>query len=860
MSTHVAAETRTRFFLDRFLETVELFPDRPAIRQGAFALTYRQLDRRSNAVAQTLVRSGVTPDSLVGLCLDRRPEMLVAMLGVLKAGAAYVPLDPGLPSSRLAYMIDDAKPAIVVCGAGIAVDLPPAARRITEGETLDSREEAAQPPDVVFHPEHRGFVIYTSGSTGAPKGVEIAHASVANLIDAFLEEPGLSASDRVLAHSAFSFDISIIELWLPLVAGAEIVMMPAPDDRDGRALVDVIARDRVTFVAGTPSFFRLLLDAGWRDGRGVTVFSGGEPMSRPLADALRATGAVVWNIYGPTETTVWCSAWRVTDRDPIVVGRPIRNTQMHILDPSMQPVPEGEVGELYIGGAGLARGYLHRPGLTAERFVRHPLAATPDARLYRTGDAGRMRGGDVEIVGRLDRQIKIDGYRIEPGEIESALSRHHGVSQAIVRAIERAPGDRRLAAYVVHGAGPAPAADDLLAVAREHLPAHMIPAAFVMLTAAPLTPHGKIDYDALPEPDWRRTSVVAAVAPPRSRTEERLLALWKEILGAEIIGTDENFFDIGGRSRLGAALFARIERDFGIRLPLATLFQAPTVASLATAIDDALARRAVSWETVVCIRPGGSEAPVFFVHPVGGNVLVYRELARHVDPAVPCFGLQAVGLDGVRPPLTSVEQMAGRYLRDMRRSQPRGPYRLCGYSFGGLVAFAMAARLRAEGEDVDLLALVDTNFPESAPGVARAHGRSAVLRTLYASIFRARRHAASLRRLGAARYVRAIAARDEDDGDRDSNERVRAANLRAAWRYNPVPYAGSVLYFRAADDRTPGDRRDRWRLVAPAIDVIDVAGTHADLRAEPQVQIIARALNARLRLSEKVAAWNRSRV
>jgi amino acid adenylation domain-containing protein len=851
MSSHSAVEVRTRTFLDRFQETVEFCPDRSAIVQGSSALTYRQLDQRSNAVAHVLVRAGVAPDSLVGLSVDRRPDMLVVLLGILKAGAAYVPLDPGLPAARLAYMIGDAKPAVVVSDAAMASDAPAGARHLRIGHDLDLRDEADAPPEIPCRPEHRGYVLYTSGSTGAPKGVEISHASIANLIDAFLEQPGLGAGDRVLAHTAFSFDISIIELWLPLAAGAEIVLVPAPENRDGHALVEAIARHGVTFVTGTPSFFRVLLDAGWRDGRGVTVFCGGEPMSRPLANALLATGAVVWNIYGPTEITVWCSASRVTDRDPIVVGRPIRNVQMHILDPSMQPVGDGEIGEVCIGGAGLARGYLNRPALTAERFVPHPLAAPPDGRLYRSGDAARMRGSDFEIVGRLDRQVKIDGFRIEPGEIESALARHVGVSHAIVQAIDRSPGDRRLAAYIVHGSNPPPEVDDLLALARAHLPAHMVPSAFVMLPRAPLTPHGKLDYDALPPPDWRRTSAsasgAATVAPPRSATERRLLDIWREILGLDIIGVDENFFDSGGRSRLGAAMFARIERDFGVRLPLATLFSAPTIATLAAAIDEAAARRPVSWETVVRIRPGGRDLPIFFVHPVGGNVITYRELARHIDVDVPCFGLQAVGLDGVRTPLTSVEKMADLYVRDVRSAQPRGPYRLCGYSFGGLVAFAMAARLRAQGADVELLALIDTNFPDGAPAVARAHARSGIVRGLYASLFRARRHAASLRRLGAAGYVRAIAAsREDDDVDMDSNERVRAANLRAAARYIPAAYDGPVIYFRAADDRTPGDRRASWRLVAPAIEVVNIAGTHADLRSEPQVQVVAQVLNAHL--------------
>jgi amino acid adenylation domain-containing protein len=850
MRSHATVELPVRTFLDRFREVLELCRERPAIVQDSIAITFDQLDRRSNALAHALARAGVGPDVVVGLLFDRSPDLLIALLGILKAGGAYVPLDPALPSARLAYMIDDASAAVVVSSSRIGPVVPPQVRRID----VDAREvggEAGDPPSVALRPEHRAYVLYTSGSTGAPKAVEITHASIANLIEAFRHEPGLAIRDRVLAHSAISFDISIIELWLPLVCGATIVLASAADRRDPRALASLIAREQITFVSGTPSFFRLLLEAGWRDGKGTTVFCGGEPMSRELMDALLDTGAAVWNIYGPTETTVWMTAWYARRGEPIVVGRPIRDTQVHILDASLNPVPEGEVGEVCISGAGLARGYLNRPALTAEKFLRHPLGGPPDGRLYRTGDLGRLQGGDIQILGRLDRQIKVDGFRIEPGEIESTLASHPRVRQAIVRALTRAPGDVRLVAYILQKPSEPPSRDELLALSKRRLPAHMVPAAFVMLDAMPLTPHGKVDDAALPTPDWRRATASSHTAPPRSATERRLREMWRDVLGLDDVGIDEDFFDVGGRSRLGATLFARIERELGVRLPLATLFEARTIATLARMIDDvgdgdddkSGTRTPLSWDTVVAMRATGSQSPLFFVHPVGGNVLVYRDLIGHIDPSVPCFGLQAIGLDGVRLPLSSVEEMAEQYVRAIQEHQARGPYRLCGYSFGGLVAFAMAARLRASNETVELLVLIDTPFPDWAPaGPQRTSLRNRVNPTLA----RARRHASSVRRLGLGGYVRAVTGDRRQRTSDSEREPVRAANLRAAVRYIPPPYDGNVLYVRAAADAPANDRREGWRGVAPHIVIVDVNGRHADLRDEPGVQVVAREINARL--------------
>jgi amino acid adenylation domain-containing protein len=849
MSSRVAAEARVRTFPDRFQDQAARTPQARAVTQDGVSLSYDQLDRRSNAVARRLQRLGVGPESLVGLMVERSPEMIVALLGILKAGAAYLPLDPAFPPARLSLMVDDARPAAIVTELSCLDRIAAGATVICldrDAASIEAEDDARV--ETVVEPWHRAYVIYTSGSTGKPKGVEIEHGGVANLLESFAVEPGMRAADVVLAHSTLSFDVSIVEIWLPLAVGAEIVLAPGGGRTDGRAIADVLARERVTFVQATPSLWRLIVDAGWRDGRGMTLLSGAEPLSRDLANALLRTGARVWNVYGPTEASVWSTIAEVESDGPVLIGHPIRGATVHVLDERMQPARAGTIGELWIGGAGLARGYLNRPELTAERFVADPFASEPGARLYRTGDFARARGAaGLECLGRIDHQMKIDGFRIEPAEIEMTLACHPGVAHAIVRAIDRAPGDTRLVAYVVHGASPPPDRAALTALARERLPAYMVPSTFVMIPDAPLTPTGKIDRAALPPPDWREATGPAP-APPRTAVEEQLRGLWREILGLEDIGIDDNFFDLGGRSRLGAHLFARIEREMGARLPLATLFESPTIASLAQEIASASCASAW-WRCLVPIRASGSGAPLFCVHPVGGNVLAYRDLARRLGPDVPCYGLQAIGLDGVAAPLTSVETMARRYVDEIRSVQPRGPYNLCGFSFGGLVAFEMACVLRRQNESIGLLALLDVEYPDfpQAPGFSLL-ARSRIFRQhVYPTLQRARRHARSMTRLGLRSYAKLATAREnatttnqaEDAVFWQVAERVRKANTRAAIHYVPRRYDGRLTYFRASHAASDDDRRDRWKLLAREIETIEVAGGHSDIRLEPQVQIVA---------------------
>ncbi len=779
----------------------------------------------------------------------------MALLATLKAGAAYLPLDPAFPPARLSLMIDEARPTLIVSESALLDRLPYDATVICldrDRGAIEGQDDG--PLDNSIQGTNLAYVIYTSGSTGRPKGVEITHASVLNLLESLADGPCIRETDTVLAHATLSFDFSVTEVWLPLCCGAHIVLADAGPAIDAALIADQLTRHQITFLQATPSLWRLLLEAGWRNGLGMTAISGGEVLPRELADALLATGAEVWNVYGPTETTVWSSVWHVAPEGPILIGHPIRGTAIHLLDENLQPVPNGAIGELCISGAGLARGYRHRLSLTAEKFVHHPLAMQPDGRLYRTGDLARQRHGlGLEYLGRNDQQIKIDGFRIEPGEVEAVLSLHRGIKRAIVSAVERTPGDKRLVAHIVHDPSMPPRVDELTALARAQLPSYMVPSAYVPLTDVPLTPTGKIDRRALPAPDWQAPGTGAA---PSTAIERQLAGIWAEVLGLTDIGVDDNFFDIGGRSRLGAQVFGRIETDLGTRLPLATLFEYPTIRGLARAIERS-ARTPSVWRCLVPIRARGSRLPLFFIHPVGGNVLAYRELVSRLGQDIPCYGLQSVGLDGVTPPVTSVEAMALRYLDEVRSVQGEGPYHLCGFSFGGLVAFEMAGMLREQSEDVGLLALLDTDYPDypSGPSFARLAQSPFFRARIYPVLHRARRHARTLGRLGLGGYVRATAARRpaaSEEADIDPfwvvAERVRSANMRAAMNYVPRQYDGRIAYFRAlhAGRSATQDNRTLWRKLARDVDLIDVPGGHSDLRLEPLVGIVAHEILQRL--------------
>ncbi|MBL8344484.1 MAG: amino acid adenylation domain-containing protein [Rubrivivax sp.] len=568
-------------------------PDRIAVTAGDKRLTYRELDQRSNAVATKLRSLGVGRGSLVGLSCGRNEHMLVGLVGILKAGAGYVPLDPAFPADRLEFMAADAGLRHVVSdrSVGDGLNLHSAERLM-----VDSLGVQAECPAPLGSAEDVAYVIYTSGSTGRPKGVLVPHRTVTNLLESVRKEPGMTAEHSVLSVTTLSFDIAVSELILPLTVGARIVVADRLQAIDGDRLRALVEAEQVDFIDATPSTWRLLVAAGWPGSPRITAICTGEPLPPDLGRELLPRVGVLWNGYGPTETTVWSTFHRVDSIDgPVPIGHPIANTTIHVVDKDLHPVPIGVVGEIFIGGSGVTLGYLNRPELTAERFLPDPFSAQPGARWYKTGDVGRWRAdGVLECLGRSDHQVKVRGYRIELGEIEAALLTHPQVARSLVIAREDSPGDQRLVAYVVpRGAAPSPNA------LREHLratlPPYMLPQHIISIDAIPLLPNGKIDRNALPA--WQLAESAQALTSsdwvePKTATEKRLAAIWADMLEAPRVGVSDSFVNLGGHSMLLMRMSARLRTEFGVSAPLNALFTVDKLGDMAGLIDQALARQA----------------------------------------------------------------------------------------------------------------------------------------------------------------------------------------------------------------------------------------------------------------------------
>lgn len=572
--------------VDLIEQQVRRGPDRIAVSAVDGDLTYAELDARANAVARALQDAGVGPDVLVGVGLERTSAMVVAILAVWKAGGAYVPIDPAYPIARIEHMLEDSGALVLVTERQLQGRWPATRAQIIEIDDLLTAPERAVPPRAVG-PDHLAYVIYTSGSTGKPKGVGIPHGALINFQHAMAATPGLTADDVLLAVTTLSFDIAGLELHLPLMQGARIELATRDEVIDGPRLLERLTSRGVTVLQATPATWRLLIEAGWKRTPGLRALCGGEPMPRELADQLLDRCDEVWNMYGPTETTIWSTVERIERGQPILIGRPIANTEVYVLDAQGRPTPIGVPGELVIGGLSVARGYHERPELTADRFVPDPFSRRTGARLYRTGDLARWRAdGRLDCLGRLDHQVKIRGFRIELGEIEAVLERHPAVRQAVVSVYEPSAGDRRLAAYVVAREGQAIDDGALRVHVREYLAEYMVPSSFTTMLTLPLTANGKVDRKALPAPTGAR-STVAAGAGASTGVERSLAAIWAEVLKVSTVPVDENFFDLGGHSLLLAQVQRRVEQEFGQPVAMLDLFQYPTVRLLAGRISAA---------------------------------------------------------------------------------------------------------------------------------------------------------------------------------------------------------------------------------------------------------------------------------
>ncbi len=706
-------DTITQSIPDLFAAQVQQTPDHVAVVFGETQLTYAQLDTRANQLAHYLRTLGVQPEVAVGICMERSLDLVIGLLAILKAGGAYVPLDPTYPRDRLAYMLQDSQASVLLTTSDLVVTLPEHKAQVVCLDACSCSEMPSYPPVSGLNPENLAYVIYTSGSTGMPKGVAMPHRALVNLIQWQISHTVIPTPAKTLQFAPVSFDVSFQEIFSTWCAGDTLVLLAEETRKDTTALLHLLTQEGVErlflpFVA-LQQLAEVSANVESLPPLQEIITAGEQLQVTPALKNFwqRLGQCTLSNQYGPSETHVVTAFTLGNDVSewPMLppIGKAIANTQICILDRYLQPVPMGVRGELYIGGVGIARGYLNRPDLNAEKFITHN-----DVKLYKTGDVARyLPDGNIEFLGRIDHQVKVRGFRIELGEIEAALNHHPQVKQAIVIVQGENSTDKRLIAYVVFTSKQEVTTSQLREFLQQQLPEYMIPSVFVALDALPLTPSGKVDRRSLPSPTTINQSQLAIT--PRDTWELQLTQIWSEVLGVDWVGIRDNFFESGGHSLLAVRLMAQIQQKLHKQLPLASLFQNPTIAELAHLLRQST--DASLWSSLVPIQTHGTNPPFFCIPGAGGNVLYFYDLARCLGAEQPFYGLQAQGLDGESEPLHRIEEIASDYIKAIQTVQPQGPYLLGGHSFGGLVAFEMAQQLQQQGHKVGLLAILDTVAP-----------------------------------------------------------------------------------------------------------------------------------------------------
>ncbi len=809
-------------------------PDDTAVTFLDRSVSYRTLSDKAKQFALRLQNLGLQPGTLVGICMDRCLEMVVALLATFKTGAAYLPLDPAFPQSRIDFMQQDARPLVVVTQTHLRQKFSFLAAHILcvdeDGpvSSICSRVEGL--PARVATLDDVAYVLYTSGSTGKPKGVQITHRALTNMLTVVAEDVGLESTDVLLATTTISFDISTFEIFAPLITGAHLVVVPREVAANGEPLARAIRESGATFLQATPAGWQVLLEAGWQGQAGLKMLTVGEPLSWMLAQRLLERGASLWNLYGPTETTVYATGRQIDkDTTKITVGPPLANYTTYVLDQHCRRLPIGAIGELFLGGIGVGAGYLNRPELTAEKFLPDPFSAAPAARLYRTGDLARMLpNGEIDLLGRADNQIKLRGYRIELEEIEALLDSHPGISKSVATVVDAGDGDQSLVAYVVPRNQSGVEEADWRAYAARSLPPYMIPAAFVVMESFALTPNGKVDRKALPA----NARVLDSEPGNAEQTlEQAVLRCWRRVLGRPALDLDHNFFEAGGHSLLVMRMFAEMNNTLGYKLPVSLLVEAPTVRQFA-----GLARQAKDARPkyLVLMQPEGLLPPIYLVHHLLGDVLIYRSLAHHFAPDRPVYGIQPpVDLVHRSQPY-SLRALASEYMEEILKQQAVGPIHLAGFSSGSVLAFEIASQLRARGFAVGLLALIDGDVQATGPRIpAAVKYAKVVIRKLCKIAFKLRDEVAVGPRQFVAKRLRHLwlqgRIRALENSSSPGEVTMEQALLLAERAYEGKPYPGPALLIRFHDEawQFGPDPLMGWSgLVNGGIDVVDLPGGH----------------------------------
>ncbi len=830
----------------------ELFEQQARIRPDATALvfedetlSYDELNRRANRLAHYLRQKGVQAETIVGISVERSPQMVIGLLGILKAGGVYLPIDPAYPEERIRYIMEDSGIRLLLTQH--AVNLPQI-KTTLETIFLDEADEIKNMPEsnprASVMPQHLAYIIYTSGSTGRPKGTMLQHGGLINLVQSLKDAYKVGPGRRNLQFASFSFDASVEEIFTALTNGATLYLVKKERLLSGTGLIEALQQYKITNVTLPPSVLAILKEYEFPELQ--TVVSAGEACTKDIAGHW-SQGRYFVNGYGPTESTVCATFFPVTvplTGNTVPIGRALPNLSIYILDKGLNPLPAGVPGELCIGGAGLARGYFNRPDLTAERFIPNPFGE--GERLYRTGDMARMlTNGTIEFLGRIDQQVKIRGFRIEPGEIESLIKEQDYIADCVVTAYALEQTDNRLIAYIV----PATKSDGQLStlkhVLQDTLPDYMVPSQFITLDALPLTPNGKVDMRALPKPEFESTASKTEFLQAETTIQARLVKIWEQLLKTKPIGIRDNFFDLGGNSLLAMQLITQIEKQFGKEVELVALFRNPTIEHLANELDSGSKRE--SSAKIIEMHPGTDGPPLYFIHPSGGSIHHYAELAKHMPDGQPFYGIQAQGMNDKDAIQTTIEEMASTYINLILEKQPQGPYYIGSYSFGVVVAYEMAQQLQTLGHEVKALIQLDQT-PEIDDDI---HADDAeMLSKLFKRYFTLD-----------VEYLRSL---DKDDMFKFVFKKAKKAKIiprfiklkqfshyilinqtqTQAWlRYKMLPYDGDMILFRSAENRAQGPDDMGWgKFVKGKIHIIDVDGDHLSMLKEPNVQKVAKGI------------------